>query len=134
HRVLAIRTPTTDRPVGPDQRRAVGRGDAHALQGAGDGVDRFERSEPIEQSWGLGAQVLAADLRSRKPRTIEERHGDPVLGHENARRHARGAGADDDDVSRHDMTASNRPSTGYSRIVSRWAPACWARARSSSRE
>ncbi len=134
HRVLAVRPPRSDRPVRPDEGLAVGRGDPHALQGAGDGIDRLQRAEPIQQTRGFRAQVLSADLRSRKPRAIEERDGESVLGHENGRRRARGAGADDDDVGRHDRTATRRPSTGYSRIVSRRAPAFSASARSSSRE
>src|SRR5262249_44763747 len=134
HRVLAIGAPGADRAVRADQRSPVGRGDAHALQHAGDGVHGLARAEPIEQPRCLRAQILAADLRPREARAIEQTHAEPVLGQEDGGRRPRGPGADHDDVGRHDSTASRRPSTGYSRIVNRRAPAFSANAVSSSRE
>src|SRR5262249_30824451 len=80
--------------------------------------DRLERAEPVEEPRRLRAQVLAADLRARKARAIDEPHRQALLGEEDGGRRAGRTGADDDDVGRHENTASMRPSTGYSWIVS----------------
>src|SRR5204863_3871828 len=135
HRLFPIRPPRADPTILADERRAVGRGDPHSRQRAPDGVDGFERAETIEQPWHLGAQVLAADLRPREPRAVDETHGDAVLGQEDRGGGTGGPGADHDHVGGgHERTASIRPSAGYSWIVSRCAPARAASTRSSSLE
>src|SRR6266508_2968517 len=113
-RVRSIGAPGADRPVRSDERCAIGRGDPHTGQRARDGVDCLERAQAVQQAGRLGAQILAADFRAWKPRAIDEANREAVLGEEDGRGRPRRPGADDDDVCRHDRTASMRPRTRYS--------------------
>src|SRR2546421_577861 len=72
----------------------------------------FQPAERIEDAERLRAQVLATDLRPRKPRPIEDEDAEAALGEQDRGGRAGGAGADDDDVEAHALTAMTRPSHG----------------------
>ena len=112
-RVVPIRPPGSDGAIGAGHRRAVGGGDPHAGERRRSRVvHRFQHAEPIEDAERLRAQVLATDLRPRKPRPIEDEDAEAALGEQDRGGRAGGAGADDDDVEAHALTAMTRPSHG----------------------
>src|SRR5439155_232839 len=88
--VLAVRPPVADRPVRADDDRAVRRGDPHPGERRGQPIHRLQHAEAVENARRLRAQVLAADLRAREARAVEELHRDAVLGEQDRRRGARG--------------------------------------------
>jgi hypothetical protein len=97
--VIAIAPPPPAGGIAPVEHGAVGRGDAHTRERLrARRVHRLEHAQAIEHARALGREVLAADLRARELRLVEECHRPPALGQQDRGRAAGRPRAYDDDV------------------------------------
>ena len=115
-RVVAIATPPSLGRVPAGERSAAGRDDAHAGQRLGArGIHVLQDAEAVEHPRGFGREVLAADLRARKLRPVEQDDTRAALGEQDGRRRAGGAGPHDHHVGPRDhllLTTHCRKSAG----------------------
>jgi hypothetical protein len=97
--VIAIPAPRSPGRVRPVQHGAVGRGDAHAVDGLRPRpVHRLQHVQAVEHPRRLGREILPADLRARERGLVEQGDRPASLGQQDGRRAPGGSPPDDHDV------------------------------------